>query len=165
MSEVTIYYLEMNSINELNPKLESKGLIITEVEIKNFRLNRFLYQYVGEPWQWTDKLSHSDESWKVYAENPMVSTFVAYYRGAIAGYFELQNTASGDVEIMYFGLAEDFIGKGFGGYLLTRAIKSAWALPDVKRVWLHTCSLDHLSALQNYKARGFKIYKEEVEQA
>ena len=165
MSEVTIYYLEMNSINELNPKHESKGLTITEVEIKNFRLNRFLYQYVGEPWQWTDKLSHTDESWKAYAESPMVSTFVAYYRGAIAGYFELQNTALGDVEIMYFGLAEDFIGKGFGGYLLTRAIKSAWALPDVKRVWLHTCSLDHLSALQNYKARGFKIYKEEVEQA
>jgi GNAT superfamily N-acetyltransferase len=165
MSEVTIYYLEMNSINELNPKHESKGLTIREVEIKNFRLNRFLYQYVGEPWQWTDKLSHTDESWKAYAESPMVSTFVAYYRGAIAGYFELQNTASGDVEIMYFGLAEDFISKGFGGYLLTCAIKSAWSLPDVKRVWLHTCSLDHLSALQNYKARGFKIYKEEVEQA
>jgi GNAT superfamily N-acetyltransferase len=164
MSEVTIYYLEMNSLNELNPKLESKGLTITEVEIKNFRFKRFLYQYVGEPRQWTDKLTHSDDLWKTYAESPMVSTFVAYYRGAIAGYFELQNTPLGDVEIMYFGLAEDFIGKGFGGYLLTRAIKSAWTLPDVKRVWLHTCSLDHLSALQNYKARGFKIYKEEVEE-
>lgn len=164
MSEVIIYYLEMNTLNELNPKLESKGLTITEVGIKNFRFNRFLYQYVGEPWEWTDKLTHSDELWKTYAESPMVSTYVAYYRGAIAGYFELQNTPSGDVEIKYFGLAEDFIGKGFGGYLLTCAIKSAWSLPDSKRVWLHTCSLDHPSALQNYKARGFKFYKEEVEE-
>ena len=164
MSEVTTYYLEMNTLTELNPKLESRGLTVTEVEIKNFRFNRFLYQYVGEPWEWTDKLTHSDESWKAYAESPMLSTYVAYYRGAIAGYFELQNTPSGDIEIMYFGLAADFIGKGFGGYFLTYAIKSAWSLPDVKRVWLHTCSLDHLSALQNYKARGFKIYKEEVDE-
>jgi len=163
MSEVIIYYLEMNNLNELNPKPDVRGLTVTEVEIKNFRFNRFLYQYVGEPWEWTDKLCHSDDSWKTYAESPMVSTYVAYYRGAIAGYFELQNTSSGDVEIMYFGLAKDFIGKGFGGYFLTCAIKSAWSLPDVKRVWLHTCSLDHQSALQNYKARGFKIYKEEVD--
>ena len=164
MSDVITYYLEMNTLSELNPKLESRDLIVTEVEIKNFRFNRFLYQYIGEPWGWTDKLTHSDESWKAYAESPMLSTYVAYYRGAIAGYFELQNTPSGDVEIMYFGLAEDFIGKGFGGYFLTCAIKSAWSLPDTKRVWLHTCSLDHLSALQNYQARGFKIYKEEVDE-
>ena len=165
MSDVIIYYLEMNSINELNPKLESSGLTITEVEIKNFRFNRFLYQYVGEPWEWTDKLTHSDESWKAYAESPMLSTYVAYYRGAIAGYFELQNTPSGDVEIMYFGLANDFIGKGFGGYLLTCAIKLAWSLSGVKRIWLHTCSLDHPSAIRNYKARGFKMYKEEVDES
>ena len=162
MSEVVTYYLEMNTINELNPKTESRGLEVIEAEIKNFRLNRFLYQYVGEPWKWTDKLTHTDEKWKTYSESPMVSTYVAYYRGAIAGYYELQNTSSDDVEITYFGLAEDFIGRGFGGYLLTCAIKAAWSLPDAKRVWLHTCSLDHPSALQNYKARGFKVYKEEV---
>ena len=162
MSEVVTYYLEMNTINELNPKTESSGLEVIEAEIKNFRLNRFLYQYVGEPWEWTDKLTQTDEKWKTYSESPMVSTYVAYYRGAIAGYYELQNTSSGDVEIMYFGLAEGFIGKGFGGYLLTCATKSAWSLPDAKRVWLHTCSLDHPSALQNYKARGFNVYKEEV---
>ena len=162
MSEVVTYYLEMNTINELNPKTESSGLEVIEAEIKNFRLNRFLYQYVGEPWEWTDKLTHTDEEWKTYSESPMVSTYVAYNRGAIAGYYELQNASSGDVEIMYFGLAEGFIGKGFGGYLLTCATKSAWSLPDAKRVWLHTCSLDHPSALQNYKARGFNVYKEEV---
>lgn len=163
MSEVVTYYLEMNTINELNPKTESRGLDVIEAEIKNYRLNRFLYQYVGEPWEWTDKLAHTDEKWKIYSESPMVSTHVAFYRGAIAGYYELQNTSSGDVEVAYFGLAEDFIGKGFGGYLLTCAIKSAWSLPDAKRVWLHTCSLDHPSAIHNYKARGFKVYKEEVD--
>jgi len=163
LSEVIIYYLEMNNISELNPKLESKGVSVIEAEIKDFRVNRFLYQYVGELWDWADKLSHTDEQWKAYAESTYLHTYIAYYKGAIAGYFELQSTVSGDVEIKYFGLAEKFIGKGFGGYLLTCAIKAAWSLPDTKRLWLHTCSLDHPSAIQNYQARGFKVYKEEIE--
>ncbi len=163
MQDVVIYYLEMNNINELNPKLESNGLTVIEAKIKDFRLNRFLYQYVGELWEWTDKLSHTDEQWRAYSESPTLHTYVAYYKGAIAGYFELQNTMYGEVEIKYFGLSEKFIGKNFGGYLLTCAIQSAWLLPDTKRLWLHTCSLDHPSALLNYQARGFKIYKEETE--
>ena len=29
------------------------------------------------------------------------------------------------------------------------------------RMWVHTCSLDHKHALQNYKSKGFEIFKEE----
>lgn len=163
MSEVTIFYLEMNTEDELNAVESSNGLSVVEAEIDNFRLNKFLYQYVGEPWQWTDKLKLSDDEWRQYVDNPGIRTWVAYYRGSIAGYFELSQTENGDVEIMYFGLAADFIGKGFGGYLLSEAIKRAWSLEGVSRVWVHTCTLDHPSALKNYQARGFKIYKEETE--
>ena len=69
-----------------------------------------------------------------------------------------------DVEIAYFGLAPRFIGKGFGGYLLSHAIKSAWAWEGTRRVWVHTCTLDHPTALQNYKARGLEVYKVGTEQ-
>mgnify|MGYP001605807776 FL=1 len=68
------------------------------------------------------------------------------------------------MEIAYFGLAEDFIGRGFGGYLLTRAIESAWAWEGTRRVWVHTCTLDHPSALNNYMSRGMQIYKKEIEE-
>jgi len=163
LSEVTIFYLEMNTEDELNAVESSNGLSVVEAEIDNFRLNKFLYQYVGEPWQWTDKLKLSDDEWRQYVDNPGIRTWVANYRGSIAGYFELSQTENGDVEIMYFGLAADFIGKGFGGYLLSEAIKRAWSLEGVSRVWVHTCTLDHPSALKNYQARGFKIYKEETE--
>jgi len=67
------------------------------------------------------------------------------------------------VEILYFGLAEAFFGQGFGGPLLTHALQSAWAWPGTTKVWVHTCSLDHPSALANYQARGLRIYREEVE--
>ena len=153
-----IYYLEMKSQDELIAKPAPAGIIITEAQIKNYRFNRFLYQLVGEPWTWTDKLSQSNDQWQEYAEAHNVRTWVAYVQGSIAGYYELQLQAEGNVELVYFGLAPDFIGKGLGGYLLTHAIQTAWSLTGTRRVWVHTCTLDHPSALENYKARGFTLY-------
>ncbi len=164
MNEITTYYLEMTSPSLLNDKNESKGLEIYESEIKQFQFNRFLYQLVGEAWEWFDKLSWSNDQWKAYAENDNLRTWVAYFKGSPAGYYELQQQKGGDEEITYFGLAPKFIGQGFGGYLLSQAIKTAWDLEGTKRVWVHTCTLDHPSALKNYKARGMQIYRVETEQ-
>ena len=163
MTDVTIYYLEMLNKNQLKPKEVVADLTITEAKIKEYRFNRFLYALVGEAWQWNDKLNESDASWKAYSERDNLRTWVAYYQGAIAGYFELEVSADQEVEIKYFGLAPEFIGKGLGGFLLSYAIQQAWNSCNAKRVWVHTCSLDHPSALSNYQARGFVLYKEEIE--
>ena len=162
MKEVTTYYLEMKSASSLKAKNNSNGLQIHECEVKQFQFNRFLYQLVGKDWAWTDRLSWSDAQWKAYAENDNLRTWVAYYKGSPAGYYELKQQKGGDVEIAYFGLAPKFIGQGFGGYLLSRAIKSAWKMKGTKRVWVHTCTLDHPSALHNYKARGLEVYRVET---
>lgn len=158
--EVTIYYLEMKSADALNAKEQPPGLDIHEAEIKQYQLNRFLYQLIGEQWQWHDKLSLSDSQWRAYAERETLKTYVATYKGTIAGYYELEQQDNGNTELVYFGLAPKFIGMGFGGYLLSHAITSAWAWQGTKRLWVHTCSLDHQSALQNYQARGFHLYRE-----
>jgi len=89
MKEVTIYYLEMKAADSLKSEEDSAGLEIHECEIKQFQFNRFLYQLVGEVWEWTDNLSWSDEQWKAYAENDNLRTWVAYYKGSPAGYYEL----------------------------------------------------------------------------
>ncbi len=157
---IVSHYLEMNSAEELNKREDSLGLVIAEAKIDEFRLNKFLYQLVGEQWQWFDKLNQSDELWQQYVEDINLRTWVAYYQGSIAGYFELKSDELGDTEIKYFGLAPNFIGRGFGGYMLSQAILEAWAINSTKRVTVNTCSLDHASALANYKARGFKVYKE-----
>ena len=161
MTKVTTYYLDMKSPSWLTGKKESRGLRVSECEIKAYQLNRFLYHYVGGPWEWTDKLPWSDEEWRTYAESDNLRTWVAYYKGSPAGYYELQ-LHGGDVEIAYFGLAPGFIGRRFGGYLLTQAIETAWAWRGTKRVWVHTCTLDHRNALENYKARGMKVYRTET---
>ncbi len=162
MNAVTTYYLEMTSASMLNAKTESNGLEITECRIKQFEFNRFLYQMVGQQWEWTDKLAWSDDQWKEFAENDNLRTWVGYYQGTPAGYFELQKQAGEVIELAYFGLIPDFIGMGFGGYLLSQAIKKAWEWGKPEKVWVHTCTLDHPNALQNYQARGFEIFRTET---
>ncbi len=160
--QVTTYYLEMNSPDELRYKENpDPDLRVIECEIKQYQVNRFLYEFVGKAWAWYDRLSWVEEAWQQYAENDNLRTWVAYKSGSPAGYYELQYQAEDAIEIAYFGLAEKFIGQGYGGHLLSEAIKCAWDWRP-KRVWVHTCTLDHSSALKNYQARGFKLYKQEV---
>ena len=64
-------------------------------------------------------------------------------------------------EIAYFGILEEYIGIKFGGYLLSEAVKICFQLKSQK-VWVHTCSLDHKHALNNYLDRGLEIFKKET---
>lgn len=163
MDEVTVYYLEMLSREQLQPLLANKELQVHECEVRQFQLNRFMYQLVGQDWQWQERLSWPEQQWRDYAERDELHTWLALSRGSPAGYYELEKQNAGDVEIKYFGLATPFIGKGFGGCLLRHALHSAWNWDDTRRVLVNTCTLDHPGALGNYQARGMKIYKTEVE--
>lgn len=129
----------------------------------NWRFNRDLYLAVGQMWSWNDKRVWTDEQWKVYGLAPELRTFGAYYDNSLAGYYELRRDDEGGAEIAYFGLLPEFIGRGLGGALLTSAIGKAWRMsPSITRVWVHTCTCDHPSALANYQARGMVIYKRET---
>jgi ribosomal protein S18 acetylase RimI-like enzyme len=144
---------------------------VRESDDPNWIFNRDMYVAVGETWKWIDKRPWTDEQWNEYASDPNLRTFAAYYDHALAGYYELRRSDAsstpsqrdeheGEVEIAYFGLLPDFIGRGLGGALLTSAIENAWAwAPTPSRVWVHTCNRDHPNALNNYQASGFKIYK------
>jgi GNAT superfamily N-acetyltransferase len=68
------------------------------------------------------------------------------------------------VEIVYFGLLPEFIGRGAGKAFLDAVVAEAWRA-DTNRVWLHTCTLDHERALANYVAGGFRIVREEPYEA
>lgn len=160
MSEVVTYYLEMNTEKAFADKGDSAELRIEEAKVKDYRFNKFLYSWIGEDWNWTDKLSLSNPEWQRYSESANLRTWVAYSQGSIAGYYELQKQADDNIEIAYFGLSPNFIGKGFGSFLLSHAIRQAWGWGNTKRVWVHTCTLDHANALSNYKSRGFSIYNE-----
>ena len=164
MPEIVITYLQMNAPEELSPaRASDPDFIVREAVERDWRLNRAMYLLVGEQWGWIDKLGWSDEDWKRYAADEQRRTFVATWRGATAGYYELRRDEAGAVEVVSFGLAPDFIGRGLGGVLLTDALRRAWAW-DAQRVWLHTCTLDHPAALKNYLARGMQVYDRKTRQ-
>ena len=165
MAEIVTTYLQMMSPRDLVPSRPSDpDFGVREDTGRQWRLNRSLYLLVGGPWAWIDKQGWSEQQWETYVLSDQLRTFVASWRGATAGYYELRRDEAHAVEIAYFGLAPDFIGRGFGGALLTDGLKQAWAW-DARRVWVHTCSLDHAAALGNYQARGMRIYDQRFQQA
>jgi len=158
--KVIKYYLEIKDSGELCPsKVTNSSLKFEEVKIPCPEYNRFFYLAVGGDYYWLTKRYWTYNQWYDHVNRPQLRTWAAYLSGAPCGYFELEKKDN-DVEIVYIGLLQQFLGKGLGAQLLTEAVKQSWKM-KVPRVWLHTCSWDHPIALKNYLARGFKIYKQE----
>jgi len=128
----------------------------------DFQLNKFFYKNVGKDHKWIDRLVWSDTQWIDYVSNKNLRTFIFKKKDDLVGFFELIfNPEKKEIEIAYFGLLEEYRNKKLGSYLLSQAIKKSFE-NNIKRVWLHTCSLDHKNALNNYIARGMKIFKTET---
>ena len=156
-------YLEIKSLEHFKEvKKPSENYFIELVKPKDFHLNKFFYKNIGKNCQWVDRLVWTDLNWMEYVSNENLFTYIIKDKKEIAGYFELSfDKANKDAEITYFGILQEYFGKKLGGYLLSEAIKNSFNL-GAKRVWVHTCSLDHENALKNYLGRGMKIFKTET---
>ena len=161
--EVQRNYLEINSIHDLNEIIESdEDYSLNLLEPINFQLNKFFYKNIGKKHKWIDRLVWSEAQWIDYVSNKNVKTYVFKFKDDLAGFFELiSHDEKKEVEIAYFGLLEEFQNKKLGSYLLSQAIQRSFK-GSINRVWVHTCSLDHKNALNNYIARGMKIFKTET---
>ena len=156
-------FLEIKSIDAL---IESKplkmGYSISIIKSNDFQINKFFYKNVGKKHKWTDRLIWSEQDWIKYSSNEKVETYILKVKEDMAGYFELNiDLKLQEIEIAYFGLLEEYHNQKLGGYLLSFAIKKSFEKKNIKRVWVHTCTLDHKNALKNYLARGMKIFKKE----
>ena len=163
MERIVRNYLEIKSLDELLEKVKPHSKYIVEKVSKNdFQLNKFFYKQIGQNHNWNDRLVWDDKRWINYVSDPNVNTFVLKDNEDIAGFFELiHHKDKYEMEIAYFGLLRDYLDKKLGGYMLTEAIKISFSY-NIKRVWVHTCSLDHKNALKNYLARGMKIFNIEI---
>ena len=156
-------YLEISSINDLLVKNKPfSDLYLEKVNPPNFQLNKFFYKEIGKKHSWTDRLVWDEKKWIDYLEDSRVNTYILKHNNDFIGYFEqIFDKNNLDCEIAYFGILEEYIGKKLGGYLLSEAIKISFNIGS-KRIWVHTCSLDHKNALQNYLSRGMKVFKSET---
>ena len=156
-------YLEINSPSEI--KFSSKPKKICKIKIKNppdFQINKFFYKQIGKSYRWIDRLIWDDDKWMNYTNNSNLETYIMSDNEELIGFFELLfNPDTSKCEIAYFGILDQYIGKKYGGHLLSEALKLGFR-KNTKKVWLHTCSLDHKNALKNYLKRGMKIFKSET---
>ena len=161
--EVQRNYLEINSIEDLNKVTDpQEEYSLNLLDPQNFQLNKFFYKNIGKKHKWIDRLIWTENQWIDYVSSEKVKTYVLKYKDDLVGFFELIfHSEKNEVEIAYFGILEEFQKKKLGSYLLSEAIKISFT-HKVNRVWLHTCSLDHKNALNNYISRGMKIFKKET---
>jgi len=156
-------YLEINSIKELNnSKKPTEHCNLQLVDSPDFQINKFFYKQIGKDHRWVDRLSWNEKNWIDYVENSNVKTYVLHDKEDPIGYFEqIFHFEEKSCEIAYFGILKEHYGKKYGGFLLTEAIKNSF-INGIKKVWVHTCSLDHKYALKNYLSRGMKVFKSEI---
>ena len=163
IEEVKRNYLEINSIKDLKETNQSfDNFFIVLIDPVNFQLNKFFYKNIGKKHKWVDRLIWNEQQWIDYVSSSKVKTYVLKNKDNLVGFFELIfHLENKEVEIAYFGILEEYQNKKIGSFLLSEAIKKSFN-ENIKRVWLHTCSLDHENALKNYLARGMKIFKSEI---
>ena len=163
IEEVKRNYLEINSLHDLNEGNQpSEGYSLNLLDPINFQLNKFFYKNIGQKHKWVDRLIWTEQQWIEYVSSVKVKTYILKYKDELVGYFELIfHSTETEVEIAYFGILEEYQNKKLGSHLLSEAIKKSFD-ENINRVWVHTCSLDHKNALNNYIARGMKIFKTET---
>lgn len=162
--QATRTYLELQNSAQFKAAFgDFPGVTIAREPNPTPELYRMCYRTVGEAFHWRDRWDWTDQEITAHLADPAIQLYVATREnGALAGFYELRRVPEDhSVEIAYFGIVAAEFGRGLGKHLLSSAVRDAWALGP-KRVWLHTCTLDHPNALPNYIARGFTPYRTET---
>ena len=161
ISRVKRYFLEIKDFsNPIELNIPENYQIILD-DKKNFKLNKFFYKQIGVDHYWRDRLIWSDKEWLKYAENKNLETHILKKGEDLVGFYEQEyHSRLNEVELINMGILKEFRVLKLGSILLNHAIASA-SRKNPDRMWVHTCSLDHKHALQNYKSKGFEIFKEE----
>jgi len=162
MIRVKRHFLELKADKIPNWEINlPKGFHFAQDEKKDFKINKFFYKNIGAEHYWRDRLAWTDKEWFKYVNNLNFETWILKKNDDLIGFYEQEfHLQNNEVELINMGILKDFRGKKLGSSLLMHSINQAFQ-KQPNRMWVHTCSLDHKFALQNYKSKGFKVFKEE----
>jgi len=162
MPKVQRFFLELEKNKKSNiPFILPKNVKISiEIE-KDININKFFYRQIGKDHFWRDRLLWSDKEWKKYINSKNLETGIIKINDNLAGFYEQEfHKDKHEIELIQMGILKEYQGNKLGSCLLKHIIQNAFSR-DIKRLWVHTCSLDHKHALANYLSKGLKIFKEE----
>jgi GNAT superfamily N-acetyltransferase len=152
---VTVCFLRMNRRPDRLRVAFPPGAVLTPERL-NVVTYRALYNEVGGKWLWWLRRVMPDELLARHLASPAVDVRVLRVDGETAGFFETDAGTWPDVNLNYFGLMPQMIGRGLGKNLLAAAIDSVFqGAPGLRGLTVNTCTADHPRALPNYLAAGF----------
>jgi GNAT superfamily N-acetyltransferase len=138
-------------------------LVLKRVEVPQPEHYRELFRRIGAPWLWFSRLIMDDAHLASIIQHPKVELYSVLDRsGHEVGMLELDFREPHECELAFIGLVPNLSGIGHGRWLLAEALQRAWR-EDVRRVHVHTCSLDHPAALNAYRRAGFVPFKRAIE--
>lgn len=123
---------------------------------------RDLHRRVGEEWLWFSRPRMSDAELAASIHAPGIEVYSLVVDGRDEGLLELDFREAGQCELVYFGVTANLIGTGAARFLMNRALECAWS-GAVRRVWVHTCTFDHPSAVAFYRRSGFRPFRRQIE--
>ena len=123
---------------------------------------RDLFRRVGEDWLWFSRARMSDADLAAIINAPDIEIYALAVDGRDEGLLELDFRQPGQCELVYFGVTARLIGTGAARFLMNRALQRAWS-NGVRRVWVHTCTFDHPSAVAFYQRSGFRPFRRQIE--
>ncbi len=157
--ETTVTFLSMDhppSLRVMPPA--NLRLALMHVQQPTVSYYRYLYGAVGSDYCWVDRNLLSDDQLAAVINARNIEIYVAYCSGNPAGYFEIDSRDKARCWLAYFGLLPEFHGLGIGKWLLSEALRTAWAgKPETLHV--ETCTLDAPHALSLYQKMGFVPYE------
>ncbi len=158
---ITVSYYQMTDKYQFCPRFnKDKNIVVRKCLEPCWHINRMFYMEIGKQWNWLEKRDWTNDQWRAYVENSNISTYIVYLKDTPIGYCELELDEEGGVEIVYIALFKNYIGKGIGFHLLSYVVKEAWKM-SIDRIWLDTCSMDHINLAKNCLKCGFERYKQE----
>lgn len=156
-----VTYLEMHS--PPGTEVPDSSLSLRRIAAPDPRQYRELFRSVGSPWLWFSRLVMKEEELAAIIQHPKVELYsVTEEGGREVGMLELDFREPQECELAFIGLVPDLAGRGHGKWLLAESVSRSWR-DGVRRVHVHTCSLDHPAALSAYRRAGFTPYKRAVE--
>ncbi len=152
-----VTYLQMTS-NPCLKFLELGEFVLKRIESPDVADYLDIYKAVGRDYIWNYRAGQSEEEIRRIIQSPETKLYYLFLNDRVVGMAELDGGKVDEVELVHFGLTAEFQNKGIGRKFLNNILSLVWA-DFPKRVWLSTCGMDHLKAVELYEKAGFAIFK------
>lgn len=123
---------------------------------------RELFAEIGRDWLWFSRLALPRAELAALLADPRVEVGYVFAHGRRVGLVELDFRPGGEAELAFFGFVRGWTGRGLGRAAMEWALDRAFSRP-IRRLFVHTCTLDHPAALPFYVRTGFRPFGRSVE--